>query len=167
MVSDNYQYFEAYAYYSDKAAKEGVIATFGQRSGDLFVKDGVYGMWTKDEAIKYSFNAAEQNMQSVHPFFMAQISDGSWYGVYSNVAAAQEWELVNESKNNRVKIKVNALGGAGDFYFMFGKDPNEVITKYHNLIGKASKAAQWSLGWHIFLPQNCSTGKCATDLVSD
>lgn len=96
---------------------------------------------------------------------MAQISDGTWYGVYSNVAAAQEWQITNDPDNHRVKIKVNAVGGSGDFYFLYGDNPNILVTKFHSLIGKPRKSAQWALGWHMLQPSNCTMGACGTNIA--
>jgi alpha-glucosidase len=42
-----------------------------------------------------------------------------------------------------------ATGGAGELYFMFGDDPNNVSMQYHSaIVGSPVLSPRWALGWH-------------------
>lgn len=58
----------------------------------MFLADGVYSLWTRDAANPdETGELPAANMYGVHPFYMAQAQDLSWIGVYTNLAAAQDW----------------------------------------------------------------------------
>jgi hypothetical protein len=58
-------------------------------SNDLFLKDGVYSLWSFDTANPIETGKAPgNNMYGTHPFYMARSSDDSWFGVFTNLANA-------------------------------------------------------------------------------
>jgi len=64
------------------------------------------------------------------------------------MASAQDWFINNDPDNGRVHWKMISTGGAGDIFLMSGVDPNEVIRKYHSIIGTPVMPPQYALGWH-------------------
>ena len=71
----------------------------------------------------------------------------TWFGVYTNLAAAQDWLVKNDNENGKVDITTIATGGCIDITIMFGADPNEVVQRYHALIGRPKLPPIWALGW--------------------
>ena len=51
----------------------------------------------------------------------------TWFGVYTNLAAAQDWLVKNDNFNGMVNLTTIATGGCIDITIMFGADPNEVV----------------------------------------
>ena len=51
----------------------------------------------------------------------------TWFGVYTNLAAAQDWLVKNDNENGKVDITTIATGECIDITIMFGADPNEVV----------------------------------------
>lgn len=90
-------------------------------SNDLFLGDGVYSLWTRDEP-----NPIEQgelpgaNNYGVHPFYMTNAPDGTWFGVYTNLAHAQDWWIVNDNETGLINLTSIATGGIADITIVFG-----------------------------------------------
>lgn len=141
----------------------GIMGLFERVSSDLFLPDGVYSLWSRDipdpvETGKPPGN----NLYGTHPFYMAQASDNTWFGVFTNLAAAQDWWIKsdNSGDNNEVSAITYAAGGVGDLYFMLDKGPNEVTKLYHTIIGNPVLIPQWALGWN-----QCRWGYNDTDAL--
>jgi alpha-glucosidase (family GH31 glycosyl hydrolase) len=75
-------------------------------------------------------------MYGTHPVYFAKASDATWYGVFTNLAAAQDWYISGDNSTGDVGIKAMAAGGVGDLFVFFGPDPNEMIVNYHKIVGK-------------------------------
>lgn len=75
---------------------QGIMGLPDQVSNDLFLGDGTYSLWNREAAdpVETGKYPTENTYGSV-PFFMAAALDSTWFGVYSNVAAAQDWEIRN------------------------------------------------------------------------
>jgi len=140
---------------ADKASGEtfrGIMGLFERTGSDLFLKDGVYSLWSRDVANPVEDNigkAPGKNNYGTHPFYMGRTrhESGSWFGVFTNLAAAQDWWIKNDSEGI-VDVKTIAAGGVGDLYFMTGEGPNEVTKMYHSIIGTPVLVPQWALGWN-------------------
>jgi hypothetical protein len=93
---------------------------------DLFLPDGVFSLWSLDSGVhKETGKLPGTNLYGAHPFYMAKATDDSWFGVYTNLAAAQDWWIkTNQTVNREVDIKNYAAGGVGDLYFFTDDNPN-------------------------------------------
>ena len=77
---------------------KGIMGLAERTVTDLFLPDGVYGLWSRDSPNpeeKGTFPSS--NMYGVHPFYMARASDDSWFGVFTAVAAAEDWNVTNDA----------------------------------------------------------------------
>jgi len=121
-----------------------------QTATDLFLGNGTYTLWNRGapEPVQTGKYPSE-NTYGSHPFIMAAAEDNSWFGVYSNVANAQDWIIHNEDVSGDVVINFLATGGVGDLTIFTGANPNEVVELYHNnIVGLPVVTPQWALGWH-------------------
>jgi alpha-glucosidase (family GH31 glycosyl hydrolase) len=131
---------------------QGVMGLADQVSTDLFLGTGTYSVWTRDapepvETGKYP----TENTYGAHPFIMGAMQDAenSWFGLYSNVANAQDWIIENMEAQGDVIIQMIATGGRGDITIMQAPTPNGVVRTYHNsVVGLPAVTPQWALGWH-------------------
>lgn len=74
----------------------GIMGLAERTSNELFLADGVYSLWTRDEPNPIeNGELPASNNYGVHPFYMTQASDDTWYGVYTNLAHAQDWWVAN------------------------------------------------------------------------
>lgn len=96
--------------YSGSGLKEefkGLIGpSFLEKNDNIFLETGTYSLWTN-----------EKN-SGVHPFFMGKAEDRTWFGIYYNLVAAQDWYVRNDIGNGKVTLKMRAAGGTGDLFFM-------------------------------------------------
>jgi|TARA_B110000285_G_C15131559_1_gene623918 hypothetical protein len=79
--------------YPDSTAEpdafKGVMGILEQTSKDLFLKDGVYSLWSLDTANPVQTTKAPgANLYGTHPFIMAKATDSTWFGQFTNLAAA-------------------------------------------------------------------------------
>jgi alpha-glucosidase (family GH31 glycosyl hydrolase) len=134
-----------------KKGFKGIMGLFERVASDLFLQDGVFSLWSLDTA-----NPAEtakppgNNLYGTHPLYMGQDQDSSWFGVFTNLAAAQDWWIKTDASGatRNVGISTYAAGGAADIYIMMGADPNAVTTQYHTIVGLPVLIPVWALGWN-------------------
>jgi alpha-glucosidase (family GH31 glycosyl hydrolase) len=112
---------------TDPANFNGVMGLVEQVSGSLFLPDGIYSLWSLDTADPaQNSKLPASNMYGVHPFFMGRATDKTWFGVFLNLAAAQDWTIRNDNTTGVVGLKTLAVGGMVDLYIMMGPDPSTV-----------------------------------------
>lgn len=141
----------------------GILGLAERTSTDLFLPDGVYSLWARDAATPpETGELPATNIYGVHPFYMAPAADLSWYGVYTNLAAAQDWWVTNDQTNGMVNLTTVASGGLTDVTILIGATPNDVTRRYHDLVGKPVLTPMWALGWH-----QCRWGYKSTDALRD
>ena len=90
-----------------------------------------------------------KNIYGTHPFYIYKHGLKSWVGVYHNNAQAQDWWIKNNYTTGAIGINTIATGGLADiFVFVSSSSPEQIIAKYHNLIGDPVTIPQWALGWN-------------------
>jgi len=128
----------------------GIMGLPDQTNGDLFLGTGTYSLWNREaaEPVETGKYPSENTYGSV-PFVMGAATANVWFGLYSNVAAAQDWEITNEESSGLVEISMFAAGGRGDITVIQGADPNAVVSTFHNrIVGLPVLPPQWALGFH-------------------
>jgi alpha-glucosidase (family GH31 glycosyl hydrolase) len=130
-------------------AYKGIMGLAERTSNELFVQDGVVSLWARDAANpEETGDLPASNAYGVHPFYMSPATDSTWFGVYTNLANAQDWWVQNDNATGTVHLTTIATGGLADIVLMFGATPNDVVKRYHDLIGKPVLTPMWALGWH-------------------
>ena len=79
---------------------------------------------------------------------MGQASDNTWFGVYTNLAHAQDWWIKNDPSTGVTNITTIATGGIADISFVFADTPDELTREYHDIVGYPVLTPMWALGWH-------------------
>jgi alpha-glucosidase (family GH31 glycosyl hydrolase) len=116
---------------------------------DLFIETGVYTLWNHPQGNTVADGKSPgKNLHGSHPFYMAKANDSNWFGVYHNLAAAQDWWVLNDAASAKVYLKTMAVRGVADIYIMVGDTPDQVTQSYHHLVGTPQLIPQWALGWH-------------------
>lgn len=137
----------------------GIMGLAERTSNELFIADGVYSLWSRDDANPVETGSLPaSNAYGVHPFYLSAATDSTWFGVYTNLAAAQDWWVQNDNATGTVQLTTIATGGLADVVIMFGSTPNDVTKRYHDLVGKPVLTPMWALGWH-----QCRWGYKGTD----
>ena len=161
-LTEYFNYIEASAL-TDSTNYQGVMGLSEQISDQLFLKDGVYSLWAMDQSDPIQDQKPPgKNMYNVQPYYMARATDQSWFGVYTNIANAQDWWIKNDNATGVVKVKFYATGGVGDLYILQSTEPEKVTKLLHNVLGNPVLIPQWVLGWH-----QCRWGYKTIDILKE
>ena len=143
----NYYYQQVMAEGGDNF--KGIMGLGERIMDDLFYKDGVYSMWNRDATTPFDNGKPPgKNVYGTHPFFMFKHKKGSWVGVFTKLAAAQDWYIKNDSPTGKVDVTMIGAGGLGDIYYIIDTTPSGVSAGYLELVGRPALVPQWALGWH-------------------
>lgn len=130
----------------------GVLGLGDQVSADLFLKDGVYSLWARDQPDPVQHGTLPgANLYGTHPFFIYRAQDDLAYGVFTNVASAQDWYLKNDASAGQIDCTMMAAGGAGELIFVYSQSQSyEQVVRYgyHPIVGMPVQIPRWALGWH-------------------
>jgi alpha-glucosidase (family GH31 glycosyl hydrolase) len=162
LLGENLNIIDGVAHTSPTNFK-GIMGLPEQVASNLFLPDGVFSLWSRDQPDPVQTGTLpSSNMYGTHPVYFAKATDKTWYGVFTNLAAAQDWFVSNDATTGDVGVKTMAAGGVGDLFFFFGSTPNEMTESYHKIIGKPVLTPQWALGWH-----QCRWGYTDTQMLRD
>jgi len=75
---------------------QGLMGLGDQTTTDLFLGDGTYTLWNRAADSVETGKYPSENGYGSHPFVMGAARNGTWFGVYSNVANAQDWIIHND-----------------------------------------------------------------------
>lgn len=119
-----------------------------QQNNSLFYQDGVYSLWVSDQGVpEDNGKPPGKNAYGMHPFYMFKNDIDIWVGVFTKLAAAQDWYVKNYRDTGAVETTMIAVGGIADIYFIIGQHPGAVVNGYLNIVGKPILPPFWALGW--------------------
>jgi len=104
MVLDSYfNYIDTQVHTA--VGSKGILGLFERTGDELFLNDGVYSLWSYDTAnpVETRTSPGQQEYGS-HPFYMGKGTDNNWFGVYTNLAAAQDWWIKNNAETGVVSV---------------------------------------------------------------
>ena len=79
----------AMTYADTPESYKGVMGLSEQVSSDLFLPDGVFSLWSRDQPDPVQTGKfPSSNMYGTHPVYFAKAQPQAWYGVFTNLAAA-------------------------------------------------------------------------------
>lgn len=116
--------------------------SFKVRNGFLLDKDeAIYGV---GQVLDNKFNRRNsahhmqnENMSTYSPFFHSVKGYGVFWDNYS----------ISEFNDNPQELSFEGLGHCSDYYFMYGKNADGVISKVRTLTGKAPMLPLWAYGF--------------------
>ncbi|MFN3698764.1 MAG: TIM-barrel domain-containing protein [Dictyoglomus sp.] len=120
--------------------KEIAFLGFGERMGNLNKKSERLINWNTDES-NHKFTA--DPLYQSHPFFIAWNPDFS-YGLFFDDYGLSYFDMGNENDSYYYFCSED---GELDYYFIYGKNPKEVIENYTHLTGRCYMPPLWSLGF--------------------
>jgi alpha-D-xyloside xylohydrolase len=99
-----------------------------------FVKNGqVIEIWNEDGG-----TASEQAYKNI-PFYLTNRG----YGVFINHTGKVSLEIGTEVVD---KVQISVPGEELEIFFIYGKNPREIIKRYTDFLGKPAKVPDWSFG---------------------
>ncbi len=109
----------------------------GEKAGSLNRRGRSYKMWNSD---KPCYSDTEDPLYKSIPFFLSTYN----YGIFLDNTYKTEFDFGDESEDY---FSFSAPDGPFIYYFMYGKDFQEIIGSYVKLTGKPIMPPNWALGW--------------------
>jgi alpha-glucosidase (family GH31 glycosyl hydrolase) len=125
------------------------IFGYGTRFTDFKIKPGVYTTWPRDDMNFFDDGKGAKNSYGHQPFFLHRKNSTSFIGFAFLNSNPQE--LIIGEKNQitgLTNINQITIGGIIELLIINGNSANEVLRKYHNIIGNPALPNFWALGWH-------------------
>jgi len=121
---------------------DGNSTYYKVKNGFLLEKDeAIYGV---GQILDNHFNRRNsthhmqnENMSTYSPYFMSVKGYGVFWDNYS----------ISEFTDNAQELSFESLGHCADYYFMYGKNADGVISKLRDLTGKAPMLPLWAYGF--------------------
>ena len=116
----------------------------GQRLYKLQMGPGNYTIWPKDIAGDIETGNSGHNNYGQQPIYLMREPSGNYHIVLLRNSNAMEIQIRGDKT-----LKYQVTGGILDFHIFVGsKDPEAVIEKYHEYLGKWTIPPFWSMGYH-------------------
>lgn len=109
----------------------------GEKAGPLDRRGRMYKMWNSD---KPCYGVDEDPLYKSIPFFMSSLN----YGIFFDNTYKTEFDFGNTLKDS---FSFSAPDGEMIFYFIYGEDYKEIISRYAQLTGQPIMPPKWALGF--------------------
>ena len=113
---------------------------FGEKAGRLMKRDASMTMWNSDIP---SYQADTDPIYESIPMFYG-IRGGKAYGIFFDNSYRSSFDMGKES--NRY-YSFGASGGELNYYFFYGPSPEQIVSRYTELVGRMHLPPLWSLGY--------------------
>ncbi|MDY8136115.1 glycoside hydrolase family 31 protein [Aquimarina sp. 2201CG5-10] len=97
--------------------------------------------WATDQ---YAFNKDQDPIYKSVPFYIGMYEERA-YGIFFDNTFRTFFDFCHERRN---VTSFWAQGGEMNYYFFYGPDMQEVVTRYTDLTGKPELPPLWALGYH-------------------
>ncbi len=111
----------------------------GEKTGSLDRKGQAFVNWNTD---KFAYGIDDDPIYASIPFYMG-VHNGQCYGIFLDNTARTTFNF--GASNNRF-MYFSSENGTLDYYFIYGENVTEVLTKYNILTGTMELPPIWSLG---------------------
>jgi len=122
MLADYLNMLNFTAHTTNATSKFGFTSLLAISSPDLWLKEGKFTLWTREEA------------EGVDTFMFGKHAENGWFGHFINSASAQQWNVTHQAEDGLIKLNYIAAGGAGDILFFKGFAPMEIVKQYQDLV---------------------------------
>ncbi|MBI5464391.1 MAG: DUF4968 domain-containing protein [Ignavibacteriales bacterium] len=112
----------------------------GEKAGRFARNDKSYSMWNSDVP---AYGADTDPLYQSIPFFYG-VRKGRAYGVFFDNTF---WSSFEFGKEARDRYSFGALGGEINYYFFAGSKPQQVLSRFTELVGRMPLPPKWSLGY--------------------
>jgi alpha-glucosidase len=113
---------------------------FGEKAGPMQRRGTHMTMWNTDIP---AYGADTDPLYQSIPFFYG-IRNGRAYGIFFDNT---HWSSFDMGKESRDTYSFGAAGGMLDYYFFAGPRPEQVLTRFTELVGRMPLPPLWSLGY--------------------
>lgn len=136
------QYFDKYIEFEARLQTNNIYG-MGERVESFSLKNSNYSLWSSSVRAD---GDSYRSSHGCHPFFLNKLKDKNGFiGVFmrnSNAMLFSFWNVLN----NGTFINYKMIGGIVDLYLIHAADPDYILKKYHNLIGRPYLPPVWAMG---------------------
>lgn len=147
-----------------KINTNGKIYGMGERITDFFIKEGIYTTWAKDQTDPIDDGKRPgKNVYGVHPVYFTRSNSGKklHWGMFNFNANAQDTKVsFSGPLGAQISHYISGQGIFDMYFFIDNVKPEDVVTKYHDVIGHTLLPPFWSLGWN-----QCKYGYNSTEAL--
>lgn len=129
----------------------GLVAGLAERNTDFFLKDGTYTVWPQNMLPNIDEGRAGSQMHGWHPVVLTRSASSKRFNlIFFRVSNGMDFSLSGMGQNSqKAHLKVEQAGGVVRMrVFVGGNDPQALIKRYHEYIGKWKMMPFWAFGWH-------------------
>ena len=119
---------------------------YGERVHNFFLGEGTYTIFARGQDSPVENGTMGNNLYGSHPVVMVRLNKKGYLGIFFKNSNAQS--LTVTFADDQTQLKFIAVGGVLDFEFFYDEDPEELVKKYHQIIGKPYFPPFWALGFH-------------------
>ena len=106
----------------------------GERIHDFALTDGVYTLFNKNQYTVETGTPPGHNMFGSHPFYLTQLKNRKFMGVYMLNSNAQDFSIQTTPENNTAVVTHKMIGGVIDMLIFHDEDANSILRRYHTKI---------------------------------
>ncbi|WP_345243652.1 glycoside hydrolase family 31 protein [Pontibacillus salipaludis] len=134
-------YEEGKPYVFKDTSKDEAFYGFGEQAGDLNRRGDSMGMWNNDA---YNYNKDTKYLYTTIPFFIG-LKNEKAYGIFFDNSNRSYYEMASESDDY---YYFYANDGQLSYYFAYGPEIQDVLTRYSELTGTMQRPPKWAIGLH-------------------
>lgn len=122
---------------------------FGQHNSQFRLSNGTYTLWARGRQGGLPDDNAEGGLNGphIHPFILCQTKNKDFFGMFFAGSSAMAIEIIQYEGHEEVIVNYIQLGGAMEMYFIMRGTADEIISKYHTLIGRSQVPPYFALGF--------------------
>mmetsp|Transcript_30770 Transcript_30770/g.30260 ORF Transcript_30770/g.30260 Transcript_30770/m.30260 type:complete len:99 (-) Transcript_30770:225-521(-) len=87
------------------------------------------------------------NGPHIHPFIMGQTANKDFYGIFFASSSAMAFEIIEYRGEENVVLNYIQAGGQMEIYFMMRGSAQEILNRYHKIIGFPQVPPYYALGF--------------------
>ena len=120
----------------------------GQRNSQFQLSYGSYTLHSRFRKDLPTDNGlGDKNGNHIHPFIMCQTQDKDFMGMFFVGSAPQQFEIISTKNDGRMILNYITIGGPIEVYTIMRGKAEEIITKYHSMIGLSQMPPFYALGY--------------------
>eukprot|EP00826_Nyctotherus_ovalis_P013382 TRINITY_DN1360_c0_g1_i5.p1 TRINITY_DN1360_c0_g1~~TRINITY_DN1360_c0_g1_i5.p1 ORF type:complete len:968 (-),score=269.75 TRINITY_DN1360_c0_g1_i5:112-3015(-) len=136
------QYFDKYLEFETRVDSEYIYG-MGERIHSFHLKQGNYSLWNR-----YNPQNSDSEQSGTHPFVLGRLTSvahHNFFGLYMHNSNAMLFSVWKD-RFGQSMINYKMVGGVIDLYIFHSGSPQQILRKYHSVIGKPYLPAAWAMG---------------------
>ena len=121
----------------------------GQRNGRFQLEQGTYtfNARARDDGLPKDDGLGGKGGNHIHPFIMCQTNKTKeFFGMFFVSTGPQVFEIVKFTNSSRMVLNYITIGGVLEFYVIMLGNAQDIISRYHAMVGMPVMPAYYSLG---------------------